>query len=303
MNRHSVVPLLGALTCALVPIGPATARDRTLQPMPAQTWLQNYRTYQERAAAVSRSGEAHYQLGRWAWEHGLEDEAWEQWIRALAVDPDHGPTRQATGFVKRPDGWARPGKINRRWLERVKADGRAISFDVAIQDDVEAEYFVELEWRLKRLSWFLWQISEGQLYLEKIEVADKTRQGRFVVPAGQLDVPVMQGGGAACYNAGQPGWYVVSGGRCYVRILAHEMMHGIFGLPDERHGCYCLMQGGLYGIKTPELELCDDDSHRADDQAPHSCWSIIRRRFPLMRHPNPVDYGRAPDVEIVITDR
>lgn len=290
---------------ALVASGalPAAAQNRAHEPMAAQTWFENYQTYLQRASTVAKTGAGHYELGRWAWDHGLEDEAWEQWTKVLAVDPDHAPTREATGFVKATGGgWTRPGEVKEVWLKRVKADGRALSFTIAIQDDADAAFFTEFRWRIRRLAWFLWQITEGQLYLEKVRVTDQTERGRFIVPAGQLDVPVMAGGGATCHKAGQPDWYVVSGGRCYVRILAHEMMHGIFGLPDERHGCYCLMQGGLYGIKTPDLELCDGGSHRRHDQTPRSCWTMIQDRYPEMRHPNPADYGRAPDVEIVIED-
>lgn len=272
------------------------------QPMAAHEWFKNYTTYLERAKTVTKTGDAHYQLGRWAWDHGLEDEAWEQWTKALAVDADHAPTRQATGFARVGDAWARPGEVKPEWLAEVKADGRALTVDIAIQDDADAAFFEEFRWRLERLSWFLWQITEGQVYLERIDVADKTQEGRFILLAGQLDTPVLDGGGAACYNPGRPDWYVTSGGRCYVRILAHEMLHGLFGLPDERHGCFCIMQGGLYGIKTPDLELCDDDSHRPHAQTPRSCWSMIQARYPKMQHPNPVDYGRAPEVEIVIRD-
>ena len=95
---------------------------------------------------------------------------------------------------------------------------------------------------------------------------------------------------------------ITSGGHCYVRILAHEMMHGLFGMPDERHGCYCLMQGGLYGIKTKDLVMCDLKSHRPHRDNPQSCWSIIQQKDSSMHYPNPVEYGRAPEVEIELAD-
>lgn len=303
MDRQRLTPPLASLVVAILATAlPAIGQDPAHRPMAAQTWFQNYKTYLQRAASVARTGDAHYKLGRWAWRHGLEDEAWEQWTKALAAAPDHAATREATGYIRGAEGWTRPGELKPDWLAKVKADGRALAVDIAIQDDADAAFFSEFRWRLLRLSWFLWQITEGQVYLEKIEVADQIDRGRFTILEGKLDIPVLEGGGATCYNAGQPDWTVTSGGRCYVRILAHEMLHGIFGLPDERHGCYCLMQGGLYGIKTPDLELCDDASHRPHDQTPRSCWSIIRSRYPQMRHPNPVDYGRAPEVEIVIRD-
>jgi len=271
-----------------------------IKPMKSKVWRKHYKSYLKQSRSIEQSPDSHYKLGIWAWNHGLEDEAWEQWIFALNQDPNHSKTREAAGYVKVKDNWSRPEKINSKWVESVKDAGRALSFTVAIQDDASEEFLDEFGWRIRRLNWFIWDITEGQFYLNKITVEDKKASGRMVLLRRKLNIPVLRGGGAHCYKAGTADWYVTSGGKCYVRILAHEIMHGLFGLPDERHGCYCLMQGGLYGINTKDLELCDDKTHNTHASSPSSCWGMILKRYPKLNHPNTKNYGRAPETEIVV---
>lgn len=281
----------------------AQPKDKpSLKPIAAKEWAERVRNYQERKKSVEDTPDARYELGRWAFDQGLEDEAWEQWVRAVKLNPDHEPSRRAMGYEKEGNAWVRPGKPDPSWREKIDKAGRAYSFTIAIEDDAGKEFFEDLSWRVRRLNWFLWRLVEGQAFLKKIRIEDKTSEGRFVIERGKLDLTLLEGGGAFCTNAGKENWQVRSGGRCYVRILCHEMLHGIFGLPDERGGCACLMQGGLYGIRTDQIPLCDRETHKEDDSLPDSCWELIRKRFPEMAHPNPVDPGRPPDVEIEIAD-
>ena len=279
------------------------SKTRHLKPMKPGVWFGHYGDYRTRAKEVKKTTEAHHSLGKWAWDHGLEDEAWEQWIKAIKIDPNHAKTRKSMGFVKQNDKWTRPGKVNPKWIKTVEADGRALKIDITIEDDADKVFFEEFKWRLNRLNWFIWDITQGQLYIKEINVTDNATGGRFVIQKGKLDIPVLRGGGAFCRMPGRKNWQVFSGGRCYVRILAHEMCHGVFGLPDERHGCYCLMQGGLYGIKTKDLVLCDEHSHRHHPITPDACWKIIKKRYPKMKYPNPnKNIGRVPDAIIKIKD-
>lgn len=271
-------------------------------PMSRQKWFGNYKHYMAESKKLNkvRSSDDHYELGKWAWDNGLEDEAWEQWIIALKYNKNHNDSYKAMGYVKSNGNWIRPGKQNKEWIDKVKTSGRALSYTFALADDASKEFFEEFSWRLRRLNWFIWKLTEGQIYLEKVKIVDKSSKGRFLIDKGRLHQTLLTGGGAVCYKAGQKDWYVKSGGRCYVRIFCHEFFHGIFGLPDERHGCICLMQGGLYGIKTPQIKLCDNKSHRINKVTPVSCWEIVIKRFPDMIHHNK-DYGKAPklDIEIV----
>jgi hypothetical protein len=308
--RLSRLRLILPVLTALISITINAEAQRELKLMPANQWFGNYQSYLKQAAETKNTADSHHQLGKWAWDNGLEDEAWEQWILAISIDPSHAATRKAMGYVrnKRDKDWTRPGEINQQWIRTLNADKRALSLNITIEDDADAEFFYEYQWRLHRLNWFIWQITEGQMYIKGIHIQDKT-QGtsdssthRIVIPKGQLTVPVMEGGGALCKNSGRPDWQVISGGRCYVRILAHEICHGLFGVPDERHGCYCLMQGGLYGIKTKDLVLCDDRTHRHASNTPTSCWNIIMKRYPGMKHPNTAKPGSAPKTKITVTD-
>ncbi len=273
-----------------------------LHPMDPREWFGNYKIYTAASQRTLEQGdpEEHYRLGKWAWDHGLEDEAWEQWILAVNIEPDHSESRKAMGFVESDGHWTRPGEVNREWVKKIDKAGGGYSFTIAIEDDADTAFFDEFSWRIKRLNWFIWDLTEGQVYLKNIRVADKTSKGRFVIEKGKLHLTLLDGGGAICYNSGRPNWVVESGGRCYVRIFCHEFFHGIFGLPDERHGCACLMQGGLYGIKTTQISMCDVDTHIDDFVTPTPCWTLIKDRFPKMVHPNPASYGKAPEVNITV---
>lgn len=301
--------ILSALS-VLVFISADAQAQLALKPMPAKQWFSNYQSYLKQAATAQNTADSHFQLGQWAWDNGLEDEAWEQWIQALRIDPDHTATRKATGYSRKSnqENWTRSGEINQKWLLSLQTDKRALSLNITIEDDADAEFLAEYQWRMQRLNWFIWQITEGQMYIKNIHIRDRTPGNsnsslhRIVIPKGQLTIPVMAGGGALCKNSGRPDWQVISGGRCYVRILAHEICHGLFGVPDERHGCYCLMQGGLYGIKTKNLVLCDDRSHRHAANTPDSCWNLILKRYPGMKHPNSAKHGRVPEIKITVTD-
>jgi len=292
---------------ALTQTGPEkSARGvHSLQPMDAKVWFANYQRYRAASIAIAdrKEPDRHFALGNLALEHGLEDEAWEQWLTALYLDPNHAGARAAIGYEWRDQRWFRPHRLNREWIDAVKAAGRAYRFTIAIEDDASEEFLREFSWRVRRLNWLIWDLTEGQAFLERIVIADRTGEGRIVVERGKLDTPLIEGGGARCENPGRADWRILSGGRCYVRILCHEFFHGIFALPDERHGCACIMQGGLYGVKTSDLLLCDAESHVHHPDTPVACWDLIRRRFPDMKHPNSVAYGDAPWVEIEIRDR
>ncbi len=279
------------------------SEKKSHKPMNPRLWFANYQKYNASAKKVQNTADARYKLGKWAWDNGLEDEAWEQWIVAVTLDKNHASTRKAMGYIKKNEKWIRPGTINNNWLKTVEADQRAFNVTMTIADDADQKFLDEFAWRVRRLNWFMWSLTEGQVYLKSVQIKDKATGGRFHVEKGKRDIPVLRGGGAYCIRPGRPNWEVRSGGKCYVRILAHEMCHGIFGVPDERHGCYCLMQGGLFGIKTKDLILCNDKTHRRHRITPNSCWSIVKKKYPKMVQPNKANYGIPPETKIKIINQ
>jgi hypothetical protein len=284
------------------------AKPPPIQPITPDEWVSRVQEYQARAEKIhdDEKRKPHLELARWAHESGLEDEAWEQWIVALDLGGPKDEVWKQMGFGLGKDGpyfLDGPKDVNPRWVEKVRKAGRGYSFRIAIQDDAPKAFFDDLGWRVRRMNWFFWRVTEGQVFLDEIEIIDKEEDGRFVIAAGKLDATLLTGGGAFCANPGTPDWKVISAGGVYVRILAHEMLHGIFGLPDERHGCACIMQGGLYGIRSDQLSMCDSDTHRHDDYTPTACWDLARERFPDMAHPNSADFGAPPDVKLKIVDR
>ncbi len=291
------------LLLLIIPLSIMAQRDGGYEPMDSKVWFKNNQEYtvKSKELASVKDANKHFKLGEWAWDSGLEDEAWEQWQEAIKIDKNHKSSYERMGFVQNDKKeWVRPGKVNKDWIKKVDKSNMAMDFTIAIEDDADDDFMEEFSWRIKRLSWFIWDLTEGQVYLRNIKVVDKSSDGRFIIEKGKLTQTLLQGGGAVCYNSGREDWLVKSGGRCYVRIFCHEFFHGIFGLPDERHGCFCLMQGGLYGIKTPDLMLCDKKGHRESTVTPTSCWELVVKKYPHMVHPNKVAYGKAPDVNISI---
>lgn len=272
------------------------------EPLRPREWQKRMNEYQKRASECEETADAHFELGEWVMKQRLEEEAWDQWLAAVALDPDHAGVRKSMGMVKKDGKWVYPGEVNEEWVKKVDEGGRGLEYVVAIADDVDEEFYDGLSIRIRRINRFLWRLTEGQFYLKKITLKDMTRRARWRIPKGMADTKLMGAGGAQCVNAGRENWYLRAGGRANVRIFVHELFHGIFGLPDERAGCPCLMQGGLYGITLAEIKICDEDSHKEERRIPGCCWDKIIERFPKVVHPNKEDFGRAPDAKIVIVD-
>lgn len=281
-----------------------------IDPITQQQWVTAVREYESRSAKVS-GRQARVELGQWAYEQGLEDEAWEQFGIVIKEPGTSHPdidayARRAMG-VQDPRAGAGVGanerlvKLDR--VAKIRENALAFSFTVAIEDDAPAAFFEDLQWRLRRMNWFFWRISHGQMFLDKLLLKDKSSDGRFVIEQGKLDATLLTGGGAFCANAGRKDWRVVSAGRVYTRVVSHEMLHGVFGLPDERHGCACIMQGGLYGIRSDQLGMCDDESHRTGPGNEVSCWTLAQRKYPTLKHPADQDWGAPPEPRFTVEDR
>ncbi|MCH8318178.1 MAG: hypothetical protein IIA88_06735, partial [Bacteroidetes bacterium] len=160
----------------LLPLYGIAQKTGGYTPMSQQEWFGNYKHYMAESKKLNevKSADQHYELGQWAWEHGLEDEAWEQWLEAIKYDKNHAPSYIAMGYEKTDNDWQRPGQVDEEWIHQVKKSGRALTYTFAFADDVEPEFFEEFNWRIQRLNWFIWDLTEGQMYLEKIKVVDKS---------------------------------------------------------------------------------------------------------------------------------
>lgn len=280
-----------------------------IDPQAPEQWLANVAEYDSRKEGLVSVAD-HLALGEWAYEQGLEDEAWEQFAAAMKANAGAMPAidayaRRAMGLLDPKAGaavGANEALVDAKRIRAIRDAGLAFSFTVAIEDDAPPEFYEELKWRLRRMNWFFWRVTEGQMFLDELVLEDQTSNGRFVIERGKLELTLLSGGGAFCVNAGEPDWSVVSAGRVYTRVLSHEMLHGVFGLPDERHGCACIMQGGLYGIRSDQLAMCDDEGHRSAGSTPVSCWSLAQARYPSLERSDPVAWGAPPEPKFVVND-
>ncbi len=280
-----------------------------ITPITPDQWVGRVQQYDQRKLGV-HSADERVALARWAYEQGLEDEAWEQFAAVISQTGASAPDIDA--YARRAMSVSSPGlgatvganeeHVDAARVARIRDMGLAWSFTVAVQDDAPAEFFEDLQWRFRRMNWSLWRMTEGQMFLDELVLEDQLSDGRFVIEAGKLEATLLSGGGAFCANAGQPDWKVVSAGRVYTRVLVHEMLHGVFGLPDERHGCACIMQGGLYGIRSDQLPMCDDPTHHRAPDNEVSCWTIAQTRYPGLKHPSPEPWGAPPEPRFTVHD-
>lgn len=79
--------------------------------------------YERKAAACEETAEAHFDLAEWCRHERLLDQRRDQLERAIAIDPDHEPSRKALGFERLGEDWLLEEEAKSR-AGLVKYDGR-----------------------------------------------------------------------------------------------------------------------------------------------------------------------------------
>lgn len=79
--------------------------------------------YERKAAACEATAEAHYALAEWCRRQRLLEQRRDQLERAIAIDPDHEPSRQALGYERLGDEWL-PEEEAKSRAGLVRYDGR-----------------------------------------------------------------------------------------------------------------------------------------------------------------------------------
>lgn len=94
-----------------------------------------FEQYLKRSAAVKEDDpEAHYQLGLWAQAAGLKSQAREEFLKALALRPDHEGAHQALGHRRVEGKWVTPEQeLEARGF--VKRDGQWMTPEAAARFD------------------------------------------------------------------------------------------------------------------------------------------------------------------------
>jgi hypothetical protein len=102
--------------------------------------------YKRMAAKLKPDDSAgRFALAHWCRDHGLRDEAVEQFVAVLRIDPDHARARRELGYIKTEHGWLTRDQAMRA-EGKVQVDGRWMTPD-------EADKLARTERSRKQLQW------------------------------------------------------------------------------------------------------------------------------------------------------
>jgi hypothetical protein len=159
---------------------------------------------------------------------------------------------------------------------------------VAVQEPASKDFLEGWKKRIEGLSAYIFTITEGQFFIAEVEIEDNVQEGTIIVEKGKMDwrgLDNKQGVGTLGYcRSGGGGYEVHVPGIAAVSVLAHEVFHGAFGLPDEylsQPMCDCVMKSA----PNPQ-KICDKQGHLAT-AAQGDCWTRVTNRFKTAAHPNP----------------
>jgi len=225
----------------------------------------------------------YYRLGKWCEEVELDDLALAGYESALALNPRHSQAKAAATKIKTSGAY-----MLRSLVDHYDKTARAWHITVTIEEKVDKKFIETWREKIQFLSDYIWNITEGQFFIATCEIEDDASDGKIIVEKGKLNWGGMdneQGTGvlAYCAAAGSPGWEVHCPGLAGVSVLAHEIFHGVFGLPDEYYQspmCECVMRSA----PNPQ-RLCSAPNHigGGTNRGPpgsegKDCWQIIKDR-------------------------
>jgi tetratricopeptide (TPR) repeat protein len=242
-----------------------------------------YKLKKEKLGA-DENPDTHYALGIWLKDTAkLEERALGEFEKAVELNPKHTKAIAAVKTIKESFEFQA-----REMIAEYGRTSRAWKLTVAIEDNSDMKFLEEWRDRMQLVSDYFFNLTEGQFFIQECEIEDATSEGRILIEKGKLDwfgLNNKQGSGvlAYCTAGGMPMWNVHAPGKCGISVLAHEMGHGAFGLPDEYYQnpqCDCMMRAA----PNPQ-KLCTKETHIGGGRTvgpPGSegkdCWTIVLNR-------------------------
>jgi hypothetical protein len=269
-----------------------------------------YDDYDAKAKDVEDSAQARFELGEWCKRKGLLWQAREEWRKAIDLDPDHEAARKALGDRKGKDGWVtfeeqqqakglewfegkwlKPADIDR--IRHARHPNYGWVLTAAYKDDADRKFLESWAERAKKASAFMWELTEGQLYIKQITVTDKGGPADFtIVNQDQMKI--------------RPGVYAEAGGDTITApglileyTFFHELMHFKYAIPHCDSCRHCIMSSDPTATR-----ICDDADHKAPPS--DSCWGKIRRHHKAMvLKPLTRKWKRTPvpETKVIVVDR
>lgn len=203
----------------------------------------------------------------------------------LAAEPDNASAMAGVKSIRDATG-ADMKELVDLFIQK----NHAWKIKVAIEDNADPAFLKDFEARLKLVSEFLFEITEGQFFIYEWEVQDQTSNGQLIIEKGKIawtarDSATGNGVLATTIGIGVPNWTIRAPGKVSVNTLVHELFHAIFGLLDEYHQnpqCPCVMKS-----QPSPQRLCTPETHKGGGRQPEPCVNTIKKRFPESRFPNP----------------
>jgi tetratricopeptide (TPR) repeat protein len=239
-------------------------------------------TKRQEAAASGDPSKALLDVATWCMKQDLVDEAGALFEEVLKADPSNAKAAAGLKSVQENESTKFHG-LAKEYI----AAGRAFKIRVAVEDNANAQFMETWKEFLESVSDYMFEITEGQFFVYEWTLEDQTSNGKLIIDKGKLEFQSMNGKAVAgllayCKSGGTPEWEVHCPGRTWEANVVHELMHGLFGLPDEYNQnpkCACLMRSH----PNPQ-HLCVASTHKGRGE---SCWDRIKKRFQGVVQPNP----------------
>jgi len=224
-------------------------------------------------------------LASWCKRNDLDTEAMQTYEEVLKIDPQNRTADTAVKTLKNQSNVAF-ASVTQQYIQAK----RAWRITVAVEDNANPPFFKEWEEKLKNLSDFIFEVTEGQFFVHEWVIEDQTSNGDIIIEKGKMDWEGMNSQRASgvlayCKGSGSPTWEVHCPGKTWESVLCHEMFHGIFGLLDEYYQnpqCPCVMRSA----PNPQ-KICNPQTHLGGGRQKEPCWDTIKKRYSDVTSPNP----------------
>ncbi len=288
--------------------GPITASAADVKALKKGPSL--YDTYEKKKPEFEETADGHTKLGEWCKGQGLTWQARIEWKRAVEIDPDFEAARKALGDRKTKAGWETFEDQQKAkgleffegyWLKKSDIakihDARHPSvgwvLTATYTGDADEAFLKSWGERAKDASTYMWELTEGQMYVKELTITDKGGGADFTIV--NKDKMKIRDGAYAETGGGT----ITAPGLILTYTFFHELIHLKYSGEHCDNCKHCIMSSD-----PKATQVCDDADHKAPPKP--SCWGQMRARHkelalkPLTRKWKPTP---APETKVIVKDR
>ncbi|MCE9583476.1 MAG: hypothetical protein K8T20_13400 [Planctomycetes bacterium] len=272
-----------------------------------------YDDYATKKADFEDTADGHFKLGIWCRDKGLTWQARIEWRKTVELEADNEAARKALGDKKVKDTWTtfedqQKAKglefFEGKWvtpeaiatIRRARHPAQGWVLTATYRGDADEKFLASWGERAKEASQYMWDLTEGQMYVAQITITDNGGPADFTIVNKDL-------------TKAKPGEYyaitladtIEAPGKILAYTFFHELIHFKYHRPEHCDNCKnCIMSSD------PNASLlCDDADHKGPPGK--SCWGAIREfhkkdlaLLPLTRKAKP---GPVPETKVIVNDR